>query len=386
MNQHLRAFTAVLLSVGFSACGATGMFSDGDTEQPAELVEFEPEFELTRQWRTRVGDGQGGLYRLLRPAIDDDTIYAAAADGTVMAIDKNSGELVWERQLEDETITGGTGVGGGRVLLGTRDAEVIALDQSSGEELWRSPVTSEVLAPPRGNGDLVAVQTVDSNLIALEADSGERRWIYESTVPSLTLRGTSSPLLTGNRVIAGFSNGMLAAVNAGDGTLAWEQRVAVPEGSYELERVVDIDGELLLSGNVVYVTSYQGNLMGLDTSSGRIVWGREGSSHNGMATGLGNLYYTNDESHLFAAARNEDTTIWENERMRLRRLSAPTALRNYVAVGDYEGYVHLVSQLDGSFVSRYEVGGNGIRAPIQEDNGTLYVYANNGRLSALNLP
>lgn len=386
MKQRLRALAVIVLAATSSACGVMGLFSGDDGEQPAELVEFEPELELQRLWRINVGDGQGDLYRQLRPALDGDTLYAAASDGTVMAIDKNSGDVVWERDLQDETISGAVGLGGGRILLGTRDAEVIALDQSNGEELWRSAVSSEVLVPPQSDGEIVVLQTVDGRLIALEADSGAQRWIYESTVPPLTLRGSSTPVISGNRVLAGFSNGMLVSVNAENGTQQWEERVAVPQGSYDLERIVDIDGDLMLSGNVAYVASYQGNLMGLDVPSGRIVWGREGSSYNGLATGLGNLYYANDEGHVIASSRNEDNTLWLNRQLRLRRLTAPTTLHNYLAVADFEGYVHLLSQLDGSFVSRYRVDGDGVRAPMIADDDTLYVFGNSGRLAALQLP
>src|SRR3546814_3681825 len=43
-------------------------------------------------------------------------------------------------------------------------------------------------------------------------------------------------------------------------TLFRSQRVAIPQGRSELERVVDIDGGLLLSGSTLYVASYQGRV------------------------------------------------------------------------------------------------------------------------------
>ncbi|MBF4213077.1 outer membrane protein assembly factor BamB, partial [Pseudomonas donghuensis] len=80
--------------------------------------------------------------------------------------------------------------GYGLVMLGTLKGEVIALDSSTGEERWRSRVTSEVLAPPANNGDVVVVQTQDDRLIGLDAATGDRRWIYENSPAVLTLRGT----------------------------------------------------------------------------------------------------------------------------------------------------------------------------------------------------
>jgi outer membrane protein assembly factor BamB len=271
------------------------------------------------------------------------------------------------------------------VLFGTRDARVFALSQQDGSRLWDAGVSSEVQSPPRTNGQIVAVQTVDGKLIALEATSGEQRWIYENSVPPLTLRGTSSPAMNGNLVMAGFSNGMLAAVDAGSGLLQWEQRVAIPQGRYDLERVIDIDGELLLNGSVVYAASYQGNVLGLDTRSGQVVWGEEASSYLGLATGLGNVYYVNDVSHVLALGRNDVSRVWENDALRLRQLTAPATTGNYVVAGDYEGYVHVISQIDGTMAGRTRVDRDGIRAPIIALGGELYVYGNSGRLRALQI-
>ena len=50
--------------------------------------------------------------------------------------------------------------------------------------------------------------------------------------------------------------------------------------------MVDIDGGLLLSGNTLYVVSYQGRLAGLDAQSGQVLWRREASSYVGVAEAL----------------------------------------------------------------------------------------------------
>lgn len=371
----------VLASLMLAGCG---IFSSDESEQPRELVDFESSVELERLWSTRVGDGQGDLFRRLAPALDGDTLYVAAADGTVMAIDRESGRTRW-RQRTDQQISGGVGASQGMVLFGTRDARVFALSQEDGSPIWDTEVSSEVQSAPRTNGRIVALQTVDGNLIALEAATGEQRWIYETSVPPLTLRGTSTPAIDGNLVMAGFSNGMLAAVDAGNGLLQWEQRVAVPQGRYDLERVIDIDGDLLLNGGVVYAASYQGNVLGLDTRSGQVVWGEEASSYLGLASGLGNVYYVNDFSHVVALARNDASQEWENDAFRLRQLTAPATTGNYLAVGDFEGYVHVLSQIDGSMAGRTRVDRNGIRAPIVARGGVLYVYGNSGRLRALRI-
>ena len=230
------------------------------------------------------------------------------------------------------------------------------------------------------------MQTIDGRLIALEPADGRQRWVYETTVPALSLRGNSKPVISGNVVIAGFSSGIAAGVDANNGFLLWEERIAVPQGRYDIERIIDIDGDPVVVGNVVYMGSYQGNLMGLDVQTGRIVWGLPGSTYHGLALGLGNIYWVDSFSHVYAVQNNTERTVWENDSLRLRRITAPTTFNNFVAVADFEGYLHILSQIDGSFVARTRVDRDGVRAPIVADGRTIYVYGNSGRLSAYSLP
>tara|TARA_R100000306_G_scaffold44920_1_gene42904 strand:- start:76938 stop:78086 length:1149 start_codon:yes stop_codon:yes gene_type:complete len=382
MTQAIKLALLLTLAGVISACS---LFSDDETEQPRELTDINEQVELERVWSVNVGDGQGEGYNRLAPAIDGQNIYAASADGTVMAINKETGRVLW-RERTDLPITGGVGAASGLVLVGTLDARVVAFNQSSGEQMWTTAATSEVLAAPQTDGLRVVVQTIDGRLIGYDARDGERLWIYENTVPALSLRGTSKPLITGNRVIAGFANGLIAAVDITNGNLLWEERVAIPQGRYDIERIIDIDGNPTLFGGIVYVSSFQGNLMGLDVQTGRIVWGMAGSSYNALALGLGNIYWVDANSHVFAVQNNSERTVWENDDLRLRKVNSPVTFNNYLAVGDFEGYLHVLSQIDGQIVARTRIDRSGIRGEIISEGRNLYVFTNSGRLSALRLP
>ena len=388
MMSPFRQIVLVALLASLAGCGnlnPLNWFSNDEVEEPAELVDIQQEVRLRRVWSVSVGNGQGKQFNRLVPAMDSGTLYAASENGTVMAIDAANGDVRWRVRLR-ESLTGGVGAGSGMVMLGTRNAEVLVLNQSDGEIRWRASVSSEVVSPPQTNGDIVALQTIDDKLIALDVTDGRQRWIYETTLPVLTLRGTSHPIFVGGAVLAGFSNGTMVAVTAANGVWRWEERVAVPQGRYDIERVIDVDGELLLTGNnVVLASSYQGNLMGFDVQSGRIVWGMAASSHLGLAEGFGNIYYANPRSHLVAIRSNSETEVWGNESLDLRGVTAPTTYSNYLVVADFEGYVHLLSQIDGRIVGRVRADNDGVRARPLAVGNTLYVYGNSGRLTAYSL-
>ena len=362
---------------------AAGCSSNSKKElPPAELTQFTEEVVLKKLWSRSIGDGQGDTFNMLVPAIENDRIYAADVTGVVMSLDRNNGDVTWKKDLE-LPVSGAVGVGYGMVMLGTIKGDVIALDASTGEERWRSKVTSEVLAPPATNGDVVVVQTQDDRVIGLDAATGDRRWIYESTPAVLTLRGTGAPIVTNRLAVAGLSTGKVVALDTQNGVPVWEARVAVPQGRSELERVVDIDGGLLLSGGVLYVSSYQGRVAGLDLESGRVLWQRDASSYTGVAQGFGNVYVSLASGTVESVDERSSSALWSNDQLARRQLSAPEVFSSYVAVGDLEGYLHLLSQVDGRFVGRERIDSDGLRARPLVVGDTIYVFGNSGKLEAL---
>ncbi len=364
---------------------AAGCSSNSKKElPPAELTKFTEEVVLKKQWSRSIGDGQGETYNTLVPAIENDRIYASDVNGEVFALDRITGDVVWKKDLE-LSVSGAVGVGYGLVMLGTLKGEVIALDASTGEERWRSRVTSEVLAPPANNGDVVVVQTQDDRLIGLDAATGDRRWIYENTPAVLTLRGTGAPIATNRLAVAGLSTGKVVAVDINNGVPVWESRVAIPQGRSELDRVVDIDGGLLLSGGTLYVSTYQGRVAGLDLESGRVLWQRDASSYVGVAQGYGNVYVSEASGTVESVDERSSSALWTNDTMARRQLSAPEVFSSYVAVGDFEGYLHLLSQVDGRFVGRERIDSDGLRARPLVVGDTIYVFGNSGKLEALTI-
>ncbi|MFN3579376.1 MAG: outer membrane protein assembly factor BamB [Pseudomonas sp.] len=373
------------LALGMAALLVVGCSGSGKKElPPAELEKFTAEAEFERAWSRNIGSGQGKRFNKLVPAMDGLTLYAADNRGRVIAMERDSGDVIWQVRLK-ERLSGAVGVGGGRVMVGTLDGEVIVLAEEDGSELWRAQVSSEVLAPPQTNGDVVVVQTQDDKVTALDITTGEQRWIFESSLPVLTVRGHSTPVVNLRRVYAGLASGRVVSLAADTGLPLWEERVAQPQGRSELERMVDIDGDLLLVDDTLYVVSFQGVLAAMDAETGNVRWNHPASSHAGPSEGFGSLYVSHAGGRVEAIDRGRATSLWTNEELLRRNLTAPVAFSSYVAVADFEGYVHLLAQTDGRLVARTRVDRKGVRAEPIVVGDTLYVYGNSGNLVALKL-
>jgi outer membrane protein assembly factor BamB len=389
MNVVFRRLALILVPFLLTGCESlSGLFSMGDDDidpqAPAELIKIEQQLDVRRLWSVGVGDGQGdGLYQL-QPVIAGDRIYAAAADGEVRAIERESGRTIWRERLE-VGLSGGVGFFEGSLYLGGSDGEVLRLDASSGEVLWQGSVSGEVLAAPQGDGEIVAVQTYDGKLYGLNHETGERLWRYDSNVPVLTIRGTSTPILRDGVVYAGFASGRVLAFDTDDGATLWEARIAIPQGRSEIERIVDVDGTMAISGSELYVASYQGRISALDIRTGRKIWQRNVSSFFGVSQGFGNVYIAEESGTITAYLRNGQGIRWEQGALAWRGLSRPVPVSSYLAVVDFEGYLHILSQVDGEFLARERPGKEGARADMLADGTVLYVYTNSGKLIAYDI-
>ena len=379
-SRHLLVL-GFLLTTGCSTI--TGWFSDDefDPREPVELEKITEQVKLKSRWSRGVGDGQGEGLLKINPILVGDSLYAASAEGRVMSVDPESGRVRWKQDL-DLALSGGVGHHGNSVFVGASAGLVMRLDAASGSEIWRAPVSGEVLSAPQGDGRYVVAQTYDGKLMGFDYETGEVRWTYTSDVPVLTLRGTGTPMILGDNAIAGFADGKVVAINLRSGNVAWEVRVAIPQGRSEIERIVDIDGSMAVQGNELYVASYQGRLAAIDTRSGRRLWQRNVSSVSGVGLGFGNVYVADDDGTVSAFLRNGQGVRWQNIDLGFRDLSRPTPVNSYVAVVDFEGYLHLLSQVDGEIVGRTKVDSSGARADMLTRGNRLFVFTNDGALKA----
>lgn len=382
--MRLAIFCGALLCAGCAGMSdSVTRFMGGkdNTEPPSPLVEFQAKLNVIELWSASVGGGTDQQYLKLAPVLAKQRLYVANSDGRVEALDATNGARLWSADV-DEHITGGPGVGENAVLVGTGEGGVIALDSGTGRTLWRATVSSEVLSPPLKSEGVVVVRTNDGKVFGLDGNNGKHLWIYDRTVPSLTLRGTSSPVVAAGVAIAGFDGGRLAALDLRTGRLIWEVSVATARGRSELERMVDIDSDPLVVGDVVYVTTFQGQLAAVQLEGGRILWNRQISSYAGFSADESYIYLTDDSSHVWMFDRYSGAMVWKQEQLHARAATGPANMGSYAVVGDLEGYLHWMHKADGSFVARTRLSGSRIIVQPLVAGTVLYAYATDGKLAA----
>ncbi|MGE5320576.1 MAG: outer membrane protein assembly factor BamB [Hyphomicrobiaceae bacterium] len=358
MRKHL---IVAGLALAISGCSTvSGWFGAGPAKaKPAELVEFKPSASLAEAWKAETGNT--GDY-LFHPQAEGDDVFAAGGSRIVRIMVAN-GNTVWKTDT-GETLTAGAGAGQGLVLAGTSKGELLALDQASGKQRWKVGLSSEVTGQVLVVGDSVIARTGDGRVQGLAVADGSRKWLYTRTLPVLSLRGSGGMTVRDDVLYVGFPGGKLIALNAANGAQLWEAAVAQPRGATELERVADVMGNPVVDEHQVCAVSYQGRVACFDRRNGELLWARDASSNSGLAMDERNVYVTDDKDAVTAYDKASGRAGWRQDKLARRGVTAPLALGAWVVVADAEGYVHVLSTDDGSFVARAKVDSGVHAAPV----------------------
>ncbi len=368
-------------SVGDSVNGWMG--NDKELRAPVELEVLTPEFEPVIQWKHEVGEGTDGLWIELSHQVVDGVAYAVSADGVVVAVQASSGSALWRQQL-DQQLMAGVAVGGESLYVATASGELIAFNRSNGTQRWSSALLSEVLSAPAATDGMVVVRTVDGKLIGLKEEDGEELWRYQREVPALTLRGTSRPVIDGDRVYAALDSGEVVVLSLQEGREIWMKSVLAPRGRTEIERMVDLDADPVVADGVLYVIGYQGGMAALNTEQGDLLWKRKVNSLMAPLVYGDYLFLADGEGILWAFDRKDGSALWKQSAFQYHSLTSPTLIGKNLVVGNGEGALHWVSAEDGHRVAQIKLGAEGIAAqPLPVGEKQIISYGKGGVLSLL---
>ena len=385
MNNCKRLALIIISLLFISSCSSLSGLkfwgNEEETEQPTELISINQTVEIQTEWNKKLGIGKN--YGRIVPAFSGDQVVYISANGELSLLDKETGNEIWKKET-GEMVSGAIAVGFKRIFFGSLDGEIICLDLDDGTEIWRSQTTSEILSTPVTNGSVVVIQSADGKVTGFNFKDGKQMWVHQSAVPKLTLRGTATPILGKGFIFTGFANGKVAMIYPDSGAIRLEMPVTINEGKSELERVVDVDGKSVLSNNVLISASYQGNITAINLLEGKIDWQEKVSTTHDLVAVRSRVMAIDAKDSIKAFGVSTGAILWQQEGLRLREMSSPAIVGTYYAVGDFEGYVHILDSKDGSFLARKKISNKPILAIVSEGKNIL-VLDNAGKLTYLTI-
>ena len=109
-------------------------------------------------------------------------------------------------------------------------------------------------------------------------------WQFGTQNPSLSVRGSATPILLDTKTaIIPTADGRIHALNIDNGSPLWSRRVSMSVGASEIDRLSDIDATPVFVDNMLYVTTYSGQLVAFDMSSRQLAFVKEIASLKSVA-------------------------------------------------------------------------------------------------------
>lgn len=360
----IRWATCLLAVVLLQACAGS------EKVKPTSLETNPMQIGVRQVWKSTMGPS---FSRLELRAVDN-LLFAASEKGVVLAIQAETGAETWRANLASP-LSAGVGSDGKYVAVVTQENYLVVV--ASGKELWRQKLNAVTLTAPLVAGSRVFVMTANRTVYAFDALSGRKLWQQQRQSDSLILGQASVLMAVGDTLVTGQS-GRLIALNPLNGSVRWDAGVAVGRGVNEVERLVDVVNGVSRNADTVCLRAFQTAVACVDVQAGRTLWSKPASGSTGITGNADAIFGTESDGKVVAWRRSDGERLWSVDRLRFRELSTPLWMGQSVAVGDFEGYIHLLSAKDGSLLSRLASDGSPIvGSPVLVGN-TLVVVTQRG--------
>jgi outer membrane assembly lipoprotein YfgL len=367
-NVVMRYLFALVVSVVLAACAGP------DRPKPAALAPNVPLMNVRAVWSGSVGTVDFPL----DVRVVDGRAYVAGGNGTVAALDAQTGADVWRAHL-DMPLSAGVGSDGRYAAVVSRANELIVLDE--GKVLWRQKLKALTLTAPLVAGARVFTLSTDRTVSAFDAAGGQKLWQQTRTGDPLVLDQAGLLTAVGDTLVVGFA-GRVAGLNPANGSARWETAVVSPRGTNEVERLVDVVAGFSREGNQVCLRAFQYAVSCVDAASGRMLWSKPANGGNGVSGDAAMVVGSEGDGRLYAWKRKDGERLWDVERYRFRVLSAPLVIGRSMVFGDDSGNLHFLSKDDGSALNRLMTDDSGIAVAPVLAGKTLLAVSRRGSIYA----
>ena len=376
--MHVAVIAAMATAVAGCNRGIKPVVND-----PVKLVQIaQPISVLQPVFSTDVGNKKASKKDPLDLQVGyaNSQIVTASRGGDLTGFN-NAGQELWSVNVGDQ-ITGGVAIDAlsQTAIVSTRGGQIMAFDSTTGAKRWQQQLSGSVLSPALITNNRVILSANDGFLHGLSLQTGQSVWQFATQVPAISVRGSAAPtLLDDKTALLATADGRLHAVTTDSGLPQWSRRVGVGAGSSEVERMSDVDGKPVVSNNQLFAISYSGQLLGIDLASRQVMFINDLASLKALTVNNQQVIATSLDGKVVAYDRNSGEMLWESEELAYRHLTNPVMIGNYIAVGDYDGVVHLFNPASGKIVSRVET--KGALTNLQAEGSRLLTQSTSGQVA-----
>ena len=346
---------------------------------PLSDLESNVSVDLEVVWQKNIGEHDGSNFDIF---FVDEFLFSATSDGTIKKVNRNTGDILWEKNIET-TLTSGISGDDENLIFSTSDGFLWSMNHD-GELIWKTLLEAEVNSLAIIYDSNIIVKTTSYKIIQLNAKDGSILWKYQAGIPPLTFKSEGKLAQSNNVVYLGLPGGKLIAIDTPTGGLVWESNISRPKGVTDIERANDMTSHPVIDGPVIYGVTTNGDISALDRRNGKTIWTQPLSSFYGMAFDGFSLFITHDTGSIYAINKDDGEIKWRQPSLKFRKIRTGTLIKDYIVFGDYEGYLHFLSIANGDILARVKLNDSQLLNNIIEiDDSLLFIMSATGDIICL---
>ena len=374
-------FITIFFVTSCSTVPSFGLFdNDINPDEPAILKNIVDEkAKLKINWSKKYkGENLLGNFS---PSFSSKSLFFGDQEGNIDSLNAKSGDSLWSFKHNKE-ITSGISAGFGSIIFADEDGEIINLNQSDGTLIWKKNIKTEVLTAMPITAKYIIIKSSSGDLIALDKFSADVVWSYRSVLPSLTVRGSSMPVIEQDKIYTTFDNGRLSVFELNNGFPLWDGAISYTEGTSDLENLIDSDASPVIDGRLIYANNFQGNLAIFDSAQKRMIWKTKSSSFYSPLLLRNMMILTEYNSIIRSFSTKTFSESWKSEEYKNRNLSNPINFKGNIIFGDDKGFIHILDPLNGITIGRIKISKKPIKTLISRSD-SFYAVDENFELFSL---
>lgn len=376
-SRRVRILSLIVLGV-LSATGCSSLRESANNKRR----EFKIESSWTRQTTQNAYIGFRRMNRMT-PIVTEQTVIQGNAIDGIVAYRRGDGSELWRRKLVNG-VEGGAQLVGDRLYFGASDGQFYCLNAVTGETVWTAPVRAETLAAPTVDNGIVYFESGADVVYALDATTGKQLWSYNRQVTgNLSIRASTRPVISGENVLVGFSDGFLVALRKRDGGLVWERKLG------KSLRFRDVDATPVVDGSDVYVASFDAALYSLNSESGDVNWSLEDGAYVPVTLGTARyadrLFYSTANGKIVSVDKKTGRVLTT---LKIAKGIATQAslFQGFIVYGESEGGLVIADPENGQVIGRFDPGHGIVSRPaVIAASGEAFFLSNGANLYSLKM-
>jgi outer membrane protein assembly factor BamB len=239
------------------------------------------------------------------PVLDDagTRMYLGTSDGYVRCLFHDNVAWIWRA---GGSILAAPLLEGPTLYVAAADGKLTALNRITGEVRWQADVHEELTTTPSSSEGRLFVMSSEDSVTAVDAKDGRTLWKFHRDAPAgFTIRGNARPTVAHGLVFAGFADGTVAALGPSDGATRWTRAVS-GTGEY-----LDVDAIAASEDDPrIYAASGKAGVVALDAATGVPAWTTALAGANHLLAD-GPRLYASGKGLVVAIDRRSGKVLWK---------------------------------------------------------------------------